>query len=160
MENFFDHMEEHEDVNMIKLEVNIDNISSEWLGYTMDKLLKEGANDVFYVPIFMKKNRPAYMMQVLCDQKILENIKRIIFEETTTLGIRYYPVTVHRLGRRFVERKTPWGVVKIKQGIYNGQIVQESPEYEDCKNIADRHQIPLKKIYDYVWKKGYKGKET
>src|SRR5690625_7797666 len=91
---------EHIDEEMIKIEVNLDDISGEWLGYVMDKLFEAGANDVYYSAIYMKKNRPGILLQLLCSR---ENI------ETTTLGIRYYPLTVHRMERRFINVQTEWG---------------------------------------------------
>ncbi|TRZ40373.1 DUF111 family protein [Niallia circulans] len=144
--------EEHIDEAMLKVEVNLDDISGEVLGYVMDLLFASGANDVYYSPIYMKKNRPGILLQLLCSQQKLAEMKGILFKETTTLGIRYYPVVVHRLERRFREVKTEWGIVKVKEGILQGQIVQTAPEYEDCKKIAVQHQIPLKEVYEQVWR--------
>ena len=145
---------EHIDENMIKVEVNLDDISGEVLGYVMDMLFESGANDVFYSPIYMKKNRPGILLQILCSQQKLGEIEEILFKETTTLGVRYYPVTVHRLERRFKEVETEWGIVMMKEGIFQGQTVQRAPEYEDCKKIAIHHQVPLKKVYEQVWRMG------
>lgn len=153
MSQNFPHMNDHEDSNMYKVEVNLDDISGEWLGFVMDKLFEAGANDVFYSPIYMKKNRPGVMLQLLCDQSKLLEIKQIIFTETTTLGIRYYPLTVHRLERRFFTLDTKWGKVLIKEGLFDNKVIQQSPEYEDCKNIAEKENIPLKYVYDYIWRK-------
>lgn len=143
---------EHVDHDMIKIEVNLDDISGEWLGYVMDLLFQAGANDVFYTPIYMKKNRPGVLLQVLCSVYQLHLMEDILFQETTTLGIRYYPLTVHRMERKFIMVPTRWGDVKVKQGIYKGKIVQSAPEYEDCKQIATQHNIPLKQVYDEVRK--------
>lgn len=137
---------------MVKLEVNLDNISGEWLGHVMDLLFQAGANDVFYTPIYMKKNRPAVMLQLLCSQSKLATMKEILFKETTTLGIRYYPLTVHRLERSFKEVITEWGVVHVKEGYFEGQLVQVAPEFEDCQRIALEYTIPLKKVYQQVLK--------
>jgi pyridinium-3,5-bisthiocarboxylic acid mononucleotide nickel chelatase len=142
---------EHIDGQMIKLEVNLDNISGEWLGYVMDLLFDAGANDVFYTPIYMKKNRPAVLLQLLCSDHKVSVMKEILFKETTTLGIRYYPLTVHRLERSFREVVTQWGNVTVKEGYYDGQIVQKSPEYEQCRQIAEQEKIPLKMVYEKVW---------
>ncbi|WP_152655470.1 nickel insertion protein [Oceanobacillus sp. CFH 90083] len=143
---------EHIDDNMIKVEVNLDDISGEWLGFVMDRLFEAGANDVFYTPIYMKKNRPGILLQLLCSNQALSEMKDILLQETTTLGIRYYPITVHRMERRFIKVDTEWGPVTVKQGISKGKVFQSSPEYEDCKNIADKHHIPLKQVYEMVWK--------
>ncbi|MFD1779524.1 nickel insertion protein [Fredinandcohnia salidurans] len=148
---------EHIDSEMIKLEVNLDNMSGEWLGYVMDLLFHAGANDVYYTPIYMKKNRPAVLLQLLCSKSKLDKMKDILFSETTTLGVRYYPLSVHRLERTFTEVITKWGKVTVKEGIFEGESVQKSPEYEDCRRIAEENGIPLKKVYEEVWKEINKG---
>lgn len=144
--------DEHIDENMLKMEVNLDDTSGELLGYVMDLLFAEGANDVFYTPIYMKKNRPGVLLQLLCSTDKLEKMKEILLRETTTLGIRYYPITVHRMQRRFIKVHTKWGPVTVKQGIANGEVYKSSPEYEECKKIAEKHLIPLKKVYEEIWK--------
>lgn len=141
------------------MEVNLDNISGEWLGYVMDLLFESGANDVFYTPIYMKKNRPGVLLQLLCHKGKLPVMKDILFKETTTLGIRYYPLTVHRLERMFYEVRTKWGPVKLKVGMHEGKAVQKTPEYEDCRKIAQLHDIPLKKVYEEVWKEYIENQE-
>ncbi|WP_017728984.1 nickel insertion protein [Halalkalibacterium ligniniphilum] len=143
---------EHIDSEMYKLEVNLDDISPEWLGHLMDKLLSEGARDVYYVPIYMKKNRPAVMLQLLCRNEDFEKIKQILFKETTTLGVRYYPLSVHRLERRFYKLETKWGTVTMKEGLLEGEVVQVAPEYEDCKRLAKANNVPLKIVYQEVWR--------
>ena len=152
MNNHLPPNEEHIDEAMVKMEVNLDDISGEVLGYVMDLLFEAGANDVYYTPIFMKKNRPGVLLQILCSKKSLNKMKEILFKETTTLGVRYYPLTVHRMERTFTKVETKWGAVTVKLGIFNGKIVQRSPEYEECKKLAETHNLPLKKIYEAVWK--------
>ncbi|MED4205987.1 nickel insertion protein [Neobacillus mesonae] len=142
---------EHIDDQMVKIEVNLDDIPGEWLGYVMDLLFEAGANDVFYTPIYMKKNRPGILLQLLCSLENLNKMKEILFRETTTLGVRYYPLTVHRLERKFLKVATEWGAITVKQGMLNGQIVQTAPEFEECKQIARTHSIPLKKVYEQIW---------
>src|SRR4051812_18178580 len=95
------HNNEHIDDEMVKMEVNLDDVPGEWLGYVMDLLFEAGANDVFYTPIYMKKNRPGVLLQLLSSHQKLDQMKEILFKETTTLGVRYYPLTVHRLERQF-----------------------------------------------------------
>ncbi len=150
---FSNHRYEHTDTDTIKIEVNLDDLSAEILGFLMDKLLEEGANDVFYTPIYMKKNRPAIMLQVLCGNNHLDKMKEIIFSETTTFGIRYYPLEVHRLERRFYTVNSNWGPVTIKEGLAAGKVVQRSPEYEDCKKISKQIGVPLKEVYADIWKR-------
>lgn len=142
---------EHIDDDMIKIEVNLDDISGEVLGYMMDLLIEAGANDVYYTPIYMKKNRPGVLLQLLCDRKQLDEMKKILFKETTTLGVRYYPLSVHRTERRFKKVQIDGGTVTVKVGLYDGEIIQYAPEYEDCKQIAQSLGMPLKKVYDHVW---------
>jgi pyridinium-3,5-bisthiocarboxylic acid mononucleotide nickel chelatase len=142
----------HIDEEMFKMEVNLDDISGEILGYLMDLLIESGANDVYYTSIYMKKNRPGILLQLLCSGENLDKMKQILFTETTTLGVRYYPLTVHRTERRFRKVSTKWGEVTVKEGIYEGQVIQCSPEYEECKKIAEHHKVPLKKVYEQVWK--------
>ncbi|MEH7239100.1 nickel insertion protein [Bacillus sp. JJ1562] len=156
MEKMLPPNHEHIDEGMIKLEVNLDNMSGEWLGYVMDLLFDAGANDVYYTPIYMKKNRPAVLLQLLCSKSKLEKMKEILFSETTTLGLRYYPLTVHRLERIFSDVMTQWGKVTIKEGIFEGESIQKSPEYEDCRKIAVENDVPLKKVYEEVWKEIHK----
>lgn len=143
---------EHIDQQMIKMEVNLDDTPGEWLGYVMDVLLEAGANDVYYTPIYMKKNRPGVLLQLLCSNERITDMKQIILKETTTLGFRYYPLTVHRAERRFITVETEWGPVTVKQGIQNNKVIQSSPEYEECKAIAKQENIPLKSVYESVWK--------
>src|SRR5690606_4351907 len=100
----------------------------------------------------MKKNRPGTSLQLLCSAEKLESMKAILFRETTTLGIRYYPLSVHRLERVFEKVATEWGEVTVKKGIYNGLVVQWAPEYEECKQIATTYNIPLKEVYNAVRK--------
>ncbi|WP_163538542.1 nickel insertion protein [Gracilibacillus sp. YIM 98692] len=143
--------QEHTDDQMIKVEVNLDDTPGEWLGYVMDKLFEAGANDVYYTPIYMKKNRPAVQLQLLCSKNHLEKMKEILLLETTTLGIRYYPLSVYRMERRMRTVDTKWGTITVKEGLLEGEVVKVSPEYEDCRMLAEKHQVPLKQIYETVW---------
>lgn len=150
--------EAHIDDEMLKIEVNLDDMSSEILGYVMDLLLQAGANDVYYTPIYMKKNRPAVLLQLLCSASKLAAMKRILFRETTTLGIRYYPITVDRMARSFKRVTTKWGDVTVKEGIFDGQVIKASPEYEECKEIAERYELPLQQVFEEVRKQLSLGK--
>lgn len=144
---------EHLDDQVVKMEVNLDDISGEWLGYVMDLLFEAGANDVFYTPIYMKKNRPGVLLQLLCLKNKIDRMKEILFKETTTLGVRYYPLTVHRLERTFKKVETEWGIIDVKEGYFEGQIVQIAPEFDHCRKIAEEYDIPLKQVYAEVFKK-------
>lgn len=140
------------DPETIKVEANLDDASGELLGYVMDKLFAAGALDVYYVPIYMKKNRPAVILTALCRAETFPAIRELIFRETTTLGLRYSPLTVHRLERTFRSVSTRWGQVRIKTGFYGDEVVQEAPEYEDCKRIAQANGVALKVVYSEVWR--------
>ncbi|UOQ50043.1 LarC family nickel insertion protein [Gracilibacillus caseinilyticus] len=144
---------EHIDENMIKVEVNLDDTPGEWLGYVMDKLFDAGANDVYYTSIYMKKNRPAVQLQLLCSENRFAEMKDILLAETTTLGIRYYPISVYRMERQIRQVDTKWGPVTVKEGLQGKQVVKAAPEYEDCKALAEQHHVPLKDVYHEVWKK-------
>ncbi|MGD8192069.1 nickel insertion protein [Brevibacillus ginsengisoli] len=141
------HQNEHLDESMVLVQANIDDSTPEWLGYVMEKLFRIGANDVNLLPVTMKKGRQANMLQVLCYQSLLDMVKHTLFTETTTFGLRYFPVTCHRLARRFHTAATPWGEVSVKLGYLSGERVQVAPEYDECAQIAAREGVPLKKVY-------------
>src|SRR5690625_7623937 len=115
---------EHIDDQMLKVEVNLDDISGEILGYLMELLIDSGANDVYYTPIYMKKNRPGILLQLLCSKSNLNHMKQILFKETTTLGLSYYPLTVHRVERTFRKLDTKWGPVTLNEGMFEGDVIQ------------------------------------
>jgi len=132
------------------LECNIDDMNHEFIDYVMDKLFQAGAKDVYITPIQMKKNRPALKLNVLYDREIEEKILSIIFTETTSIGVRKYPVEKIMLDRRTQSIETPWGSVNVKLAYYEGQIVNAAPEYEDCKRLAEKTGLPIKQIYSKV----------
>ncbi len=146
----FNHEKEHDDRGMIILQANIDDMNPEFCPYVAERLFHQGANDVYWIPIIMKKGRPGMMLNVLTDEALLEKMEQIIFSETTTLGVRYFPVSIHRLGRTFVEVDTSWGKVPVKAGFHGGKLVQYAPEFEVCKQIAESRELPLKQVYDEV----------
>ncbi len=131
------------------LETNIDDTTAEILGYTMEKLLEAGALDAFYTPVFMKKNRPAYMLTVLAAPGAEDRIADIILKETTTLGIRTRYMKRYCMNRETVSIDTIYGAVRVKIAEM-GKIKKASPEYEDCRRIAEREGLPLTKVYAMV----------
>lgn len=143
---------EEVDPDTIKIEANLDDTTGELLGFVMDKLFEAGALDAYYVPIYMKKNRPAVLLSVLCRPDRFPAIRSLIFRETTTLGLRYLPITVHRLERRFRTVTTRWGEIHVKSGFYENNLVQEAPEYEDCRRVAEANGVSLKEVYAEVWR--------
>lgn len=141
------HGDEHIDEGMLMIQLNLDDCSPEFIAYVMDKLLKAGANDVNVVPMTMKKSRSGVMVQVLCYRSQLEQMKHILFTETTTFGLRYFPVTCHRLARTFQSVKTPWGEIEVKLGYFRGKLVQVAPEYDQCAKRAAEAGVPIKLVY-------------
>ena len=129
-----------------KLESNIDDCSGEVLGYTMDRLLAAGARDVCYAPIYLKKNRPAYMLHVLCDRSQIAAMEEIIFNETTTIGIRRYKVERTILKRHEAKAKTAYGEVELKICEKNGTVYRY-PEYESVKKLCEAAGVPFKVVY-------------
>ncbi|MEK7841495.1 MAG: nickel insertion protein, partial [Deltaproteobacteria bacterium] len=113
----------------------------------------KGALDVFLTPIQMKKGRPAVLLNVLCNEDKKTQVMDIIFEETTTIGIRACEVNRYCLERGTSEVITPYGKVKVKISQKNGKPINIQPEYEDCRKIAERENAPLKKIMDSAKKK-------
>lgn len=142
---------EMKDVNesIIVIETNIDDCTAEILSYTMEKLLDNGALDVFFTPIFMKKNRPAYRLTVSCLKKDIDMMKDIIFKETTTIGMRYREENRFVLKREIIERKTSLGNVHFKVCSCDDEKYYY-PEFEDLKGIAVQTGIPLKEVYKKI----------
>jgi uncharacterized protein (DUF111 family) len=107
-----------------------------------------GARDVFLLPIQMKKNRPGILLWVLCDLADRETLTTVIFTETSTLGIRSYPVARVALQRVHKEVDTPYGRVRVKLAYSPDGRVHVAPEYEDCRRLAREKHIPLKAVYE------------
>jgi uncharacterized protein (TIGR00299 family) protein len=128
------------------IEVNLDDISSQVIGYAIERLLAEGALDVFTTPIQMKKSRPGLLLTVLCRPQDTDRLASILFAETTTLGVRIRQEARQCLDRRHVSVLTPWGEVRMKLGSAGEQVTNCAPEYEDCRRIAAQHKIPLKTV--------------
>ena len=134
---------------IIKMETNIDDCSGEVLGFVMERLMKAGARDVHYVPVFMKKNRPAWVLNVICKEEDIETLQNIIFEETTTIGIRYSRMERTILPRETRTLPTPWGEVQVKVCTLNGK-EQLYPEYESVAQLSREKEIPFAEIYRYI----------
>jgi uncharacterized protein (TIGR00299 family) protein len=128
------------------LEANLDDLNPQVFGYVMDRLLEEGALDVFGMPVQMKKNRPGTLLTVLCKPEDTEKLAQLIFSETTTLGVRRREESRQTLARRWENVRTEWGEVRIKIASMNGTVTNYAPEYEDCRRIAAEHHVPLKTV--------------
>jgi pyridinium-3,5-bisthiocarboxylic acid mononucleotide nickel chelatase len=128
------------------LEANLDDLNPQVFGYVMEKLLAEGALDAFGVPVQMKKNRPGTLLTVLCKPDDAAKLMRILFEETTTLGVRRRDEQRQVLERRWESVTTQWGDVRVKVASLNGTVTNCAPEYEDCRRIAEEQHVPLKSV--------------
>jgi len=128
------------------LEANLDDLNPQVFGYVMDRLLEEGALDAFGVPVLMKKNRPGTLLTVLCKPEDAAKLARLIFTETTTLGVRRRDEVRQTLARRWENVRTQWGEVRIKIASMNGSVANYAPEYEDCRRIASEQHVPLKTV--------------
>jgi uncharacterized protein (TIGR00299 family) protein len=128
------------------LEANLDDLNPQVFGYVMDRLLEEGALDVFGMPVQMKKNRPGTLLTVLCRPEDAANLTQILFAETTTLGVRRREEKRQVLARKWVSVPTQWGEVRMKIASMNGTITNYAPEYEDCRRIAAERHVPLKSV--------------
>ena len=135
---------------MIVIETNIDDMNPEFYDYVLDCLFATGARDVFLSPIQMKKNRPATLLRVIAAPSKREELAKILFQETSTIGIRYYPVRRMILNRKSETVKTRFGAVRIKVVEQPDGTKQATPEYDDLKRIASARKIPLKLIHDEV----------
>ena len=125
------------------LECNIDDMNPEWYDHLIVKLFDGGASDVFLTPIIMKKSRPANMLSVLCSRKIAPEMKAIIFNNSTTIGLREYPVTKTVLDREEKEIETELGKVRVKCSSFQGKEIRFKPEFEDLKKLANIHKLSL-----------------
>ncbi|HTR24890.1 MAG TPA: nickel pincer cofactor biosynthesis protein LarC [Terriglobales bacterium] len=128
------------------LEANLDDLSPQVLAYAMERLLEEGALDVFSAPVQMKKNRPAALLTVLTKPADAERLTKVIFAETSTLGVRRRDEARRVLDRRWETVETSWGPVRIKIANMNGTVSNYAPEFEDCRRIASEHHVPLKSV--------------
>ncbi len=128
------------------LEANLDDLNPQLFGYVLDRLLEEGALDVFGVPVQMKKNRPGTLLTVLCQPEDAAKLEQIIFAETTTLGVRRREEKRQVLARKWQTVSTQWGDVRIKIASLNGTVTNYAPEYEDCRQIAAERRVPLKSV--------------
>lgn len=133
---------------LVKLETNIDDMNPQIYGWLYEKLFSAGALDVWTSNIYMKKNRPAQTLSVLVDSEHQADCIKIIFEETTTIGIRIINVDSRvEAVRKMAKVKTTWGEVSCKVSAYDGKIVSITPEYEDCKKLAEKNNVPFKAVW-------------
>lgn len=146
-------MSKYKSRNLILLEANLDDMNPEWCEVLMERLFSAGALDVWFQPIVMKKNRPAFLAGVLAEPKRRDALLAVFFEEATTLGVRVTPTERFELARELKRVRTPFGTVIVKVGKdARGEVLNVSPEYESCKAIAKKKRVPIKKIYQAALK--------
>ncbi|MDQ2087554.1 nickel pincer cofactor biosynthesis protein LarC [Herbivorax sp. ANBcel31] len=141
--------ESEKDDEISVLETNIDDMNPEILGYVMEKLFQKGALDVYYTPVYMKKNRPGVVLTVLTNKEKEDELSQIILSETSTLGIRKSVCKRQVLNREEKSVNTKYGKIKIKLSLVDN-LEKITPEYEDCKRVAKEREVPLWKVYDEV----------
>jgi hypothetical protein len=129
------------------LETNIDDLNPEVYEHVMNALFDRGALDVYLAPIQMKKNRPATLLRVLCRPEDVQRMTDVLFQETSTLGIREQTVDRHALPRVVESVKTGYGPVHVKIATLNDGSVKSAPEYEDCRRLAQQQGVPLREVY-------------
>jgi pyridinium-3,5-bisthiocarboxylic acid mononucleotide nickel chelatase len=132
------------------LEANLDDMNPEWLGFLMDRLFDAGALDVVFYPAQMKKNRPGILVQVIGRPDQQDILMRVLFQESTTLGVRYRSSQRKVLERCFAEIESPWGKMKVKKIHLPDGSIHLYPEYEVCRKIALDTGTPLKEVYSWV----------
>jgi hypothetical protein len=135
---------------MLVIETNIDDMNPQFYDHVMEQLFAAGARDVFLAPIQMKKNRPGTLLRVLAEPRDQEKLARIIFHETSTIGIRYYPISRIILKRESKKIKTRYGEVAVKIVEQPDGRKRTMPEYDDIKRIATAKKLPIKLIHDEV----------
>ena len=133
------------------LETNVDDVSGEIVGHTIDRLISEGAKDVSVIPMLTKKNRPGQIIKVFADQKDANRLSRVLIEETGTLGVRAYLCERHIINRESRSVEILVGgtkeIVSVKIAKdSNGSIIRIKPEYEDLKKLAEKTKKPLREL--------------
>ena len=128
------------------IEANVDDMSPQLYGYFIDQALAAGALDVTCTPIQMKKDRPGILLSVLCTPEKGDALAQMLFEQTTTIGVRIYEARRKILERELVSIQTPYGTVKVKVAKRDGKVLNVAPEYEDCRRLASEKGVPLKQV--------------
>jgi hypothetical protein len=128
------------------IEANVDDMSPQLYGYFIDQALAAGALDVTCTPIQMKKDRPGILLSVLCTPEKGDALAQMLFEQTTTIGVRIYEARRKILERELVSIQTPYGTVKVKVAKRDGKVLNVAPEYEDCQRLASEKGVPLKQV--------------
>ncbi len=134
------------------LVANIDDMNPQLFGNLMEKLLEAGVMDITFTPVFMKKNRPATSLEVMIDPENKDKILSIIFSESTTIGVRSFPVKKHMLQREILTVNSEFGPARVKVSRLGERIINIQPEYEDCVRISDAYHISIKEVYQQIFR--------
>jgi uncharacterized protein (TIGR00299 family) protein len=128
------------------IQANIDDMSPQLYGYFLEKALAAGALDVTCSSAQMKKNRPGLTVSIICEPGRVDPLSEILFEQTTTIGVRVYEARRKVLEREQVTAETPYGPVQVKVARHHGKVVNAAPEFEDCQRLATEKSVPLKQV--------------
>lgn len=139
------------------IETNVDDLSPQVYEVVMERLFDAGALDVYLTPIQMKKNRPATLLSVICEPSLIEKLSDIIFEETTSIGVRIDARKRICLPREIVTVETEFGPIRVKVARKDGEIANVGPEYEDCRAAAAKHNVAFKRVRDAAMVAFYRG---
>jgi hypothetical protein len=142
------------------IEFNIDDMNPELLPPVIANAIAKGARDAFFAPILGKKGRPGFLVTVLCDEPAVDEIARMLFEGTTTFGLRIRQERRICLDREWKQAATPWGPVRVKVGRYRGKATSASPEFEDCRRVAEEAAVPVIKVYETARAAAVRGELT
>ncbi|MFN0062863.1 MAG: nickel pincer cofactor biosynthesis protein LarC [Myxococcaceae bacterium] len=130
-----------------ELSVNLDDATPQLIGVLLERLLEMGALDAWVLPATMKKGRPGHVLGALVDAAKRDVLVNLLLAESTTLGVRYWPVERATLERQFETVETPYGAVRIKVGLRDGERLNAAPEFEDCRARAKEHGVPVKEVW-------------
>jgi uncharacterized protein (DUF111 family) len=139
---------DYDEDTSIVIETNIDDMNPQVYDYLIEKLMEQGAQDAYLTPIIMKKGRPAILLSVLTDRSKTDVMLDTIFRETTSIGVRIRETGRRKLSREIRKIDTAYGSVTVKISRRGEEVLTVTPEYEDCKRIAEENQIPLKQVLE------------
>ncbi len=145
-----EHAATYEEDRSVLIETNIDDMNPQIYDHVISRLLAAGAHDAYLSPVIMKKGRPGILLSVLTDTRKEDALLDILFRETTSIGVRISEVGRKKLSREITTVETPYGPVRVKISRKGSEVLTITPEYEDCKKIAEEKQIPLKQVIDNV----------
>jgi uncharacterized protein (DUF111 family) len=134
---------------MIEIEANIDDLNPQIYDYLTARMLAAGARDVTLTPTIMKKGRPGITIGIIAPAALKDALAAILFDETSTIGMRFHPMSRMKLERRILDVDTRFGVIPVKLSGRDGEPpITISPEYEDCRRAAEKHQVALRVVID------------